>query len=149
MTQNDLLGDNNDQVQFDENKNYLEELVGENKKFKDIDALAKGKAYSDMMIEHMKAEQARLREDYKTLRDEYNASAKLKDLVEQLSTQRASSSEQNPNANEDRNPPQYDLKSIESLFETKLTEREIARKQEENFNQVKNKLTERFGPNYQ
>ena len=34
MTQDNLLDDNDDQITVDENKNYLEELVGEGKKFK-------------------------------------------------------------------------------------------------------------------
>lgn len=47
----------------EEGKNYLDELVGEGKKFADVEALAKGKALSDQMIEHMKKENAELRED--------------------------------------------------------------------------------------
>jgi hypothetical protein len=48
---------------IDEGKTYLDELVGEGKKFSDVEALAKGKASSDQMIEHMKKENAQIREE--------------------------------------------------------------------------------------
>lgn len=150
MTQDNLLSGDIQQLQFDENKNYLDELVGENKKFKDYAALAKGKAYADSMIDHLTAEQATLRQDYLNLRNEYNSRAKLEDLVEKLSTQRPSSSDDNHNANEDRNtPPQFDSKQIESLVSSKLQEFEANKRQQENFSQVQSKLRERFGNNYQ
>jgi len=45
--------------------------------------------------------------------------------------------------------PEYDPKQIESLVSQKLVEHETVKKQTENFNLVRNKLTERFGENYQ
>lgn len=147
MTQDLLTGGDN--FQFDETKNYLEELVGEDKKFKDVDALAKGKAYADSMIDKMTAEQKQLREDYLSLRNEYNTRARLEDLVEKLSTQQPSSSNSNPQANEDRNKPDFDLTKLPELVSSEINKIEGQRKQDQNFREVQSKLTERFGTNYQ
>lgn len=144
MTQ-DLL--NADPVQFDENKNYLEELVGDGKKFRDYESLAKGKAYADMMIEHMKAEQAAIRNDYNALREQYNAREKLEDLVEKFSAQQHSSNDE-PQVNDVRNNPQFDINQIKELVRNEALQLTAQQKEEQNFNEVKSKLTERFGNNY-
>lgn len=55
-----------DPFAVDPSKNYLEELVGEDKKFKSPEELARGKAESDAFIEQLKQEQEQLREELKT-----------------------------------------------------------------------------------
>jgi hypothetical protein len=45
--------------------------------------------------------------------------------------------------------PVIDQKQIESLVSSKIQEHELTKKQQENFNIVRSKLTERFGSNYQ
>src|SRR6478752_10635011 len=72
-----------DPVQIDPNKNYLEELVGEGRKFKSPEELARGKAESDLYIEHMKGRMDELRQDYTKLHNEYNAGPKLKETLDQ------------------------------------------------------------------
>lgn len=47
---------NNDPFAPSDDKNYLEELVGDGKKFNSVEALAKGKAESDAYIETLKSQ---------------------------------------------------------------------------------------------
>lgn len=152
MTNDNLLNDQqNDQFQFDDNKDYLNELVGDDKKFKDLNSLAKGKAYSDAYIEHQNRQLDLLKQDYARLREDYTSRAKLEELIDQLSkVQQPASSANNQSANEDRhNPPQFDPAQIEELVSKSMTKREMERKEQENLNLVRSKLTEHFGENYQ
>jgi hypothetical protein len=133
---------NNDQTP----QNYFEQLVGEGKKFKDQEALAKSKWEADRHIDQVHKEQAELRADYLKLREEHMAQAKLQELVDQLKQAQQHSSSNNPPANNDVKPG-IKPEEIESLLDKKLSEREIARRQEENFNIVRNKLQEKHGDN--
>jgi len=78
----DSLLDSNDSPQLDSNKAYLEQLVGDGKKFKTAEDLARGKAESDSFIEIMKVRMDELRADHLRLREEHQASAQLKDLID-------------------------------------------------------------------
>lgn len=55
-----------DPFTIDPSKNYLEELVGDGKKFQTPEELARGKAESDAFIEQLKHEQEALRNELKT-----------------------------------------------------------------------------------
>lgn len=149
MTEN-LLDDNNDRIDVDPNKNYLEELVGEGKKFKTPEDLAKGKYISDLYIKHKEREFDSLREDYLKLRDEYNAGPKLQELLEDLvqNKQQLASNDNTDNVNGVQNKPAFDPKEIESLVSSKIQEHETSKKYEENFNSVRNKLKDVYGSNY-
>lgn len=133
---------------FDPNANYLEQLVGDGKKFADVEALAKGKAASDEHIKNLEREKAILTQDYLKLREEYNAGPKLQEYIDKLEQQRLASSENTLNANEDRKP-MFDPKEVESLVSTKIQEYELTRKQEQNFNEVRNRLKTQLGTNFQ
>jgi len=65
MSKEELFSQGNDNTPTPpemDDKNYLEELVGEGKKFSSAEELAKGKAQSDAFIEQLKREQSELRE---------------------------------------------------------------------------------------
>lgn len=132
--------------QFDQNKNYLEELVGEGKKFKSVDDLAKGKAESDAYIALMTKKMDELRADYLKARDENTATAKLQDLIDRLEKRNEDIDSNTPNAEEDKSG--LKLEDIESLFSNKLSEYERMKKETENFNSVQAKLKEVHGDNY-
>lgn len=139
-----------DQPHIDPNKNYLEELVGEGKKFKDTQELAKGKYLADQMVEFKNRQFDELNADYLKLRQEYNAGPKLQEAIDRLlAMQQTPDRDNTPNANEVNDKPSFDPKEIESLVSSKIQEVEATRKQQENYNLVKNKLIERFGSNYQ
>jgi hypothetical protein len=132
---------------IDDSKNYFEELVGEDKKFKTPEDLAKGKYQSDLYISQILERQDELRNDYMKLRDEYNSRAKLEELVDQLSQKQQLASNDSTDVKD--KPPTFDPNRIDSLIDSKITERELNRRQTENFNKVKDKLIERFGERYQ
>jgi hypothetical protein len=145
MTEN-LMDDNPTEPQIDPNKNYFEELVGEGKKFKSPEELARGKYESDTYIKHLERGRDELRGDYLKLREEYNSRAKLEELIDQLSKQQLTSSE-TPPANEGTRPA-YDPKEIESLVSSKIQEHELTKRQEDNFSLIRNKLQQRYGNDY-
>lgn len=144
-----LLDDTNqnDQIQIDQNKNYLEELVGEGKKFKTVEDLARGKAEADMYIEHFKKTQDELRQDYSRLREEYNAGPTLKELIDQLKNTKQSDIDGTHIENEDKSAA-LDLSKIEELVQSKLQAAKQQEKEEANYSSVQNKLLEVYGPNY-
>ncbi len=144
-----LLDDTNqnDQVQIDQNKNYLEELVGEDKKFKTVADLARGKAEADLYIEHFKRTQDELRADYNRLRDEYNAGQSLKDFIDQMKNPQASQNVNTQIVPEDKSAA-FDLNKIEELVQSKIQATKQQEKEEANFASVQAKLLEVYGPNY-
>lgn len=135
---------------IDPNKDYLAELVGEGRKFKTEKDLARGKYESDLYVNTLTRQLDELRTDYLKLRDDYTARAKLEELIGQLEakqTQQLSNSEQ-PKANEVKDKPGIDPNEMKSLISSSIQEYETTKKQNENFNLVKEKLKEQFGDNY-
>lgn len=151
----DNLFDENDPVQVDPNKDYLNELIGENGKFHKADreealkALARGKVEADAYIPVLEKRLDDLRADYLKIRDENVSRARLEDLIEQLSaSKQLASSEENQNANEVNTKPVIDPNEIKNIFSSQIREYENTKKEQENANLVRNKLQERFGSNY-
>lgn len=145
----DLFDQQNDQLQDDPNKNYLEELVGEDKKFKDVESLAKGKYQSDHYIETLTRSLDELREDYKKLSEQYNSGPKLEELLDRLekAQQPPTSRDNTPTSNEDTTP-KYDPATVESLISSKIQQYEQTKKESDNFKAVQDKVKERFGSNF-
>lgn len=119
-------------------------------RFKDAEkeAVIREKYKTDRYAESLTQRLDEMREDYLKLREEHMARASLQELVDRLAAGQLTSSDDTP-ANEDNDKPTIDLTKIDELVEQKLTQKELERKQTDNFNQVKKKLTERFGRNYQ
>lgn len=148
MTEN-LFETQDTEIEIDPNKNYLEELVGDGRKFKTVDDLAKGKYESDLYINSLTKNLDELREDYMKLRSEYTARASLQEMVDQLSKDRQlTSRDDTDDSKEDDKPGLVDLTQIDELVSKKIQEKEVQRKQEENFNTVKARLVERYGKNF-
>ena len=133
---------------IDPDKDYFSELVGEGRKFKDQNSLARSKMESDFYIKTMEKRMDELRTDYLKEREENTAKAKLEELIDKLQSQQQSTSSYEPSVKEDKMPI-FDPKQLDSLVSTKIQEHEVSRKQQENFNIVRNKLKEKFGNNYQ
>ena len=142
-----LLDDTEDQIVVDPNKNYLEELVGEGKKFKTVEDLAKGKFYADQTVEIMKKRQDELRADYLKEREQNITRAQLEEVIDRLSKKQLASSEQ-PQANEEKMTPAYDPAQLESLVASNYQKMKAQEREENNYNSVKEKLTERYGTEY-
>lgn len=139
---------------IDPNKNYYEELVGDGKKFKDNEALAKSKYMADMHISLLEKRYDQLREDFKKKDDEAQATAQLSDLIKtyEEKLKQPVSSEQ-PRSERGPEKPAVDLNELDKLMSEKLQQGlsayEVANRQKENTRLVVEKLKERFGDNYQ
>jgi hypothetical protein len=142
----DLLP-NDDQVDtIDPNKEYLPELVGEGKKYKDPEALAKSRLYADEHIRNLEAEKAELLEDHLKLREEYNKALNLQELLDRLEAKQSTVDYTNQNTENNREPLKMD--ELENFLETKLNARDAKRREEENAQIVQRKLEEHFGSDF-
>ena len=136
-----LFKDQDDQDSVDPNKNYLDELVGEDKKFKTPEELARGKAEADAFVERLKSELSGLRQELSTR-------LKLEEVVDRISKQ-PPSSEPEPKA-----PEQGDLSAILSPEKVKemvaqtISDSEKAGRRQRNMALVEQKLQEAFGPTF-
>lgn len=143
-----LLDEGNDLPPIDENTDYFAELVGDDKKFKDAKALAKGKYEADRFIAFKNKEFDALREDYLRLKAEYDGSASLKQLVDQLKDQQLNNNNTPVIDNQQQKPNTPSMDDVKALLEQTWEQREVARKREQNWNEVSAKARERFGNNY-
>lgn len=138
---------NLDLTNIDPDKDYLEELVGEGKKFSDTKSLALAKMKSDEFIEQLKLEQAGLRK-------ELNTRVKMEEFIDKLNSIQTQvkppiSNEQDAlGANGEGRNQGLTQEDITKLLDNRLTERERISKASQNVELVKQKLQESLGPNY-
>lgn len=144
----DLLEEDNT-LNTDPNKDYLQELVGDGKKFKTPQDLARGKYEADNYVKTLTMKLDEMRADYMKLDADYKARAKLEDLIDQLNkAPKQPLSNEQPIVN-DVKMPEIDPKHIETLIDSQIKKNKILDRETDNFNKVKDKLRERFGVNYQ
>lgn len=148
MTDDLLSGAGKTASQIDPNKDYLLELVGEGKKFKTPQDMARGKAEADVFIETLTREKDELRNEYLRIKEDSDKRAKLEDLIDRFSNklQQPASSEHTP-ANVD-NQPKFDPTQLESLVANEYQKNKKLEKEQANFRMVQDKLKERYGDNY-
>jgi hypothetical protein len=149
MTQDSLVDVQEDLPIIDENKNYFEELVGEGRKYRDQEALAKSRIHADRHIAIVEKQNEEYRKMALEFKEQADAGAKLQDLSNRIEEQlkQLASRETTPNSNED-NKPSVNLDDIESLVSNKIQQHTQNQKETENYNQVKSKLEEKYGENY-
>lgn len=142
----DLFAKSDQTLQIDQNKDYLAELVGENKPFKDNQALAKGKYLADQTVEAMKTRLDEIRSDYQKLYEERQQGATLKELIDEIRTNKQPSGEITQKPEDVKQPSLHDIKQevISQLKSDAQQERELT-----NFQVVQGKLKEQYGENYQ
>lgn len=141
-------GKQDNTLPLDENTDFYAELVGENKKFKDEKALAKGKYEADIYVKTLEQKLDEMRADYEEARKQNMAGARLEELIDRLNKSSNSDSEQNPNAKEDENTPNtVNLEDFDKRVEAKIAETKQREKEDTNYNSVQDKLRERFGNN--
>lgn len=147
MSSDDLfagIDDKTDPV-VEEGKNYLEELVGEGRKFKSPEELARGKVEADAFIERLKSELAELR-------NELSSRVRLEEAIDKLLSNQTPAAP----ANGDNHAPDdggsktemLTTQQIEEMLERRLSEREKEQVRARNLAEVRNKLAETFGPDY-
>ena len=137
---------------IDPNKNYLDEYVGENKKFKDVQALARAKAESDAHISRLE-EEARIRnEDLAEIEKELKARTRLEEIRDQIlnaKNNQSPSNQSTPDAGErDTNKSGLTKEDAESLALSVYEKAKIAETRNANKELVRGKLVEKFGSNY-
>lgn len=138
---------NADNAGNEEIKSYAEVLVGDGKKFKDMEALAKGKYESDQFI-------ARLEREMSELRNDLNARANLEELVNRLgSTNNNGADSQQPQAARDdgrgnENSNQTIPVDLNALIEQKFNERNNQLAKASNLKTVEDELKKAWGSNY-
>jgi hypothetical protein len=113
--------------------------VGEGKKYKTIEDLARSRLEADKFIETLKGEAAELRQHLAER-------ARIEELLDRLDAQKddrlPGDDNQNSQAKAGASP------DIEQLIETKLTRREQERARQDNLNRVRTELEKLFGANY-
>lgn len=126
--------------EIDPTKNYLEELVGEGKKYKDPAALALSKVHADRLIEDLKRQNAEAQSELQTRN-------RLEELLTQATQQRNDPRPDPVDHNQNRNDVVNDLtpEKIESLISERLTQHERNRSASENVRAVKQELSKQFG----
>ena len=144
----DLLTGNQDPV-IDENKDYLSELVGEDKKFKTPAELAKGKWHADQTIKLMEQRMDQLRADFERERTQNLTREQLESVLTRFKQTPLASSE-TPQANEDntQKPPVIDPEQIKSLISSEVMGIRKRETEASNAKMVQDKLIERYGNSY-
>jgi hypothetical protein len=121
--------------------NFLENLVGEGKKFTDPEALAKGKYEADKFVEDLKRQNAELREDMEK-------AAKLDELMELVKNQNVKPTEQaqtpvvDPS---DTSSDQMTEETLKALIENHVSERDQQTTKAHNLAEADKVLTQKYG----
>lgn len=142
-----LLDQTQNQPYIDPSKNYIEELVGEGRKFKTVEDLARGKAEADLYIETLTRRQDEINADYRRVLEESKAQAKLQELIDRLENTPANRQELPPAVNDLERMPTYNPDEVKSLIRNELVQSKAEEKATSNFNTVQKKLQEQFGDN--
>lgn len=127
----------------DPTKSYYDELVGEGKKFRDNEALARAKAESDAFIE-------RLKNEAEGLRQELNTRLTMEQLMDKIA---AKPTETPPSQSPNQMTPTPEVKStspddIEKIIEDRLSKAEKTRVQNANLTLVRETLEQNWGQDY-
>lgn len=150
MTNDELFKTNEDTTNeaLNPEVNYFEELVGEGKKFKSPEDLARAKAESDRFIEQLKSENAGMRQELTTRQT-------LEQLMDKIATPKSPELNQSNNQNSNGEPDGNTNNSrtiteedIARLVEKRMSEVERVRIHRNNLNQVAETLKENIGPDY-
>lgn len=122
----------------------LEDLVGEDKKFKSVEDLARGKAEADSFIERLKRENEELRKDLGTR-------LSLEEFMTKMDEKKSKQGEDQGNQSLDNRSVEPDSKfdpaDLEKLLDEKLTAAERKRQEDANLQAVQQKLVSTWGDN--
>jgi hypothetical protein len=128
---------------IDENKKYYEDLVGEGKKFRDAEALAKSKAEADQFIARLLLEKRELEESLSKRNNEDDFLDKLKAV-----TRPQSEPDQDTKPDAGTREAAVDPQALEALVEKKLNEKQESARRQSNLDTVFAKLEETYGANF-
>lgn len=131
--------DNYDYVDATDDKDYVAQLVGEGKKFRDTNALAKGKMQADLFVQKLLAEK-------RDLEARLNTTQSVEDLVKSLKNDQPL-----PNPGGERRPDEgtgFNPEDIQRIVQDTVAAREEEAKKARNLSEVTETLKSQFGSNY-
>lgn len=145
----DLFADTDtSDTDLEQDKDYVTELVGDGKKFKSIEDLAKGKVQSDRFITNLQTELAELRADLK-------ARTTFEELLTNMNSNTKTPDPARTNAtpllgdgDEGNATAGLTAEQIEEMVNRRLSAAEQTRVESQNFTYVQEKLREKFGENF-
>jgi hypothetical protein len=142
----DLFDSQNEAPVIDPNKSYVDELVGENRKFKDVESLARGKAEADAYI-------ASLTRTLDELKQELSTRARAEDMLTRLLEKPNTPSAPPSQPPVGMDPPQVattgpTAEDLDKMIRDRLAERETLNTRTQNATMVMQTLTEVWGPAY-
>lgn len=140
------LFETGDQPVIDDSKSYYPELVGEGKRYKDNEALAKKAVHADATIEILKRQLDTMREDYTAQAAELNSRAQLQDVLDQL--KRTETPYAPPEAPE-KQQPAFDPEQVRKMIQDSIQESETSKIHRANEQSFREKLVEKYGQNFQ
>ena len=124
----------------------LGELVGEGRKFNDVEALAKGKVEADKFIEQMKRENAALKEDLEKQAYRLGVTEQLKETASASTAELSAPNNNNGGTSNTANTqPSSSEADIESLVEQTLKKREQESVAKSNIALVESELEKAYG----
>lgn len=159
MTDNELFSSGEQNTTQDnvtppqvEEKDYLNELVGEGKKFQDTQALAKGKAESDAFINRLQDENA-------TLRLELQQATRLEEFLDRLESRQQGTTVEAPSSPEpiedvpqlsssQLTTPSVSSEEIKKMINDGVSEALTLKEYQDNVDKVHNLAEKELGSNY-
>jgi hypothetical protein len=136
------LFENGDDQELDPNKDYFQDLVGEDKRYKTPQEIARSKLEGDRHIKRLEAEMSELRQDLAKRQS-------TEDLIDQVKkglVPAAPQGNQPPPVVEEKKGVALD--DLDRLLDDRLTQREQEQIRRRNRAEVVTKLQEVFGPDY-
>ena len=136
---------------IDNSKNYLEDLVGEGKKFKTNEDLARGKFEADQYIPRLEGEMDELRTELRSRQSLQEVLAEIKAANASPDGTNVSNKPNEPNADQENlnnNNPTLSTDELNALVERKIQEQTEVSSQKQNLNTVKSHLIEAWGPQF-
>jgi hypothetical protein len=122
-------------------KDFVAEIVGDGKKFKDTNALAKSKIASDNHILRIESENAQLRQELKTR-------LSLEEFYDQVKTKMPSPSSPQHTLQDETERSEISIEQVESLVGKRFQEHMSQEQQKNNLTYVQQEVERRLGPNF-
>lgn len=135
---------------IDPQKNYRDELVGEGKKFKTDEDLARGKYESDAYINTLTKKLDEVQADMLRIKQESDARASLEDLVTQMKTPKEPAVNTITPSVLDGNTKPYlsNPDEVKHIASSTYNEMKLREQEDNNLDLIVGKLKERYGDNY-
>jgi len=138
----------NDQIlPQDTPQSAYETLVGDGRKFKDNEALAKAKIDSDDYIKTLETKLDNAVADIRGLREANTAQANMQELIETLRQQQTKSETPSQPQSQQDNKPTLDLNQLKSMIQQNVKEIDTQKTEQSNLTQVQAKIKEKWGDN--